>query len=318
MQIQNSNKFDILPQAIKDWLVSMKVSDLIADINESHGFFAERAKVIASAITHLVSGTIQPQNFQNILSKNLKRNPETIGQIVNQIANKILAPVRGGLKTTQNIDLSPLFVSQPQKQSKSAPSVQATAPKQPIDSLNSITSQTKKPEPAPVASASTPQKSMSAFASMMQGSLAQKTQQAQQEKSESNDNSQRPVQDIELLRPIAKAPASPQKMEPSSQHKTQEAERPFMLHEETPKAPSAGNTYSSDFSFEFPQSNVPGKSEKPKAKASFGNFFNRLTEEKDAQQAPKVESKKETPKVVHYSAFRTLLGDPGTDKDNNN
>ncbi|MDP3880778.1 MAG: hypothetical protein Q8Q32_01165, partial [bacterium] len=151
-----------------------------------------------------------------------------------------------------------------------------------------------------------------AFASIKQGSLAHESQkqQAEQKSAPQTDT----VQEVpELDQPENFQPIDSNKPEakPSSKQQVQQADRPFMLHEETPKSPSNQQSISaSDFSFELPGEGRPAQEPRQeKTKVSFGNFFNRVAKEKQAEQPQKVESKKEAPKVVHYSAFRTMLGD---------
>jgi len=96
-----------------------------------------------------------------------------------------------------------------------------------------------------------------------------------------------------------------------------ETPKPFMLHEEKPNISEQASVSSRDFSFELPDKPAAQPAPKPPAQqpAQFGNYFQGLT--KQEADKPPVVSKTEPEKtrVVHYSAYRTLLGDDTPDKE---
>lgn len=257
--------FYLLPEAIKSWLTSDRVVEVIEHINQENQFFGERLPIIARDITRLVLAMTPPETFVKSLATDLKISEEKAGEVAAIIKDKILAPITIGLKTVQGVDIEKI-----------------NTPKGGVDSLSQ-----QKP-------------SISAFAQTRRGSLADSTPATQSPKQTA------PASAVPDLAPKQQ----PQRPDLKSDTNQQTTEKPFMLHEEAPKQPSTESAGQA-FRFELPHSSSgqPQKQAAPQEKARFGSFFKGINKSADQAQPNRVESRHEEPKVVHYSAFRTILGD---------
>ncbi|MEZ4156628.1 MAG: hypothetical protein R3B52_01440 [Candidatus Paceibacterota bacterium] len=259
--------FYLLPEAIKNWLTSDRVVEVIEHINKENQFFGERLPVIARDITRLVLTLTPPEAFTKALATDLKISEDKAGEIAAILKDKVLAPITIGLKTVQGVDIEKI-----------------STPRGGVDSLSQ-----QKP-------------SISAFAQARKGSLADSAPTTQLE------GQATPAQGSVV--PDLAPKQQPQKPDLKSDTNQQTTEKPFMLHEEAPKQPSAESAGPA-FRFELPHSaSQPQKQEQaPQEKARFGSFFKGINKNEAQVQPGRVESRHEEPKVVHYSAFRTILGD---------
>ncbi|MDP3881029.1 MAG: hypothetical protein Q8Q32_02515, partial [bacterium] len=167
-------RYDLLPEAIRDWLGSFEATNHITNINDSYKVSWEKRRVIPRNIARLAIGMVKPEAFQSTIKAELGVSDPIAAQITTKIAQKILVPVADALKTTQNIDLSPLM--------KMAATKPQTGQSQlrPI-SLDSLAKQGQTLSSASQTEESTTKKPMSAFASIKQGSLAHESQKQQAE-----------------------------------------------------------------------------------------------------------------------------------------
>ncbi|MEK7192016.1 MAG: hypothetical protein AAB646_00680 [Patescibacteria group bacterium] len=105
-EITKIKDFKLLPEPIKDWLSSTRITDLISDLNKKLSFDdEERIRVIPTMILRLCLGDLAPQNFLNELIGKLKLNPMIAKSAVQEIFESILRPIEVILRNELNIDL---------------------------------------------------------------------------------------------------------------------------------------------------------------------------------------------------------------------
>ncbi len=130
--------FQNLPEAIKNWLASSHATDAIAAINKKLGIKEARRSILPQLILRLVVNDLEPQDFINELSGELKINYPTAKALTEEIESKILKPIENPLQQELSIDMKLLYGGAP------AP---IAAPKAVVET----------PAPAPVAAAPQPQ-----------------------------------------------------------------------------------------------------------------------------------------------------------------
>jgi hypothetical protein len=95
-------KFEKLPDAIREWLTSEKVTYMIVDINRRLDLVGYLSAIIPGLITRLVVGDLSPEYFTQELSDNLFIELGDAKNISNEIEDKILKPIASQLR---NIDI---------------------------------------------------------------------------------------------------------------------------------------------------------------------------------------------------------------------
>jgi hypothetical protein len=104
-----------LPEPIKDWLSSTRLTYINIDMNRRLGINEERGVVIPRAVTELIMGDLSPRNFVGELSRRLNLSPSSAKIIAKEIEEKILHPIEADLKEL-GIDVGLLhFPEEPEK-----------------------------------------------------------------------------------------------------------------------------------------------------------------------------------------------------------
>lgn len=107
--------FSDLPENIREWLASTRLTYIVIDMNRRLGIREEREIIIPQLINDLVFGEVEPRRFINELSSRLNLSPSSAKIITKEIEEKILHPIEPGLKEL-GIDVGLLhFPEEPEK-----------------------------------------------------------------------------------------------------------------------------------------------------------------------------------------------------------
>lgn len=89
-----------LPERVRDWLTSERVTYTIIEINKKLDLFGSLLTVIPNLITKLVTKNLDPKNFTKELEDGLGIDNEQAQGISREIVEKILRPIDLPLKET--------------------------------------------------------------------------------------------------------------------------------------------------------------------------------------------------------------------------
>lgn len=95
-----ANKFSELPEKIREWLTSERVTYMIIEMNKKLDLFGNSLSVIPNLITRLATKNLEPKNFIQELENGLGLDNEQAQEISREIVEKILRPVDLPLKET--------------------------------------------------------------------------------------------------------------------------------------------------------------------------------------------------------------------------
>lgn len=89
-----------LPEKVRDWLTSERVTYTIIEINKKLDLFGNLLTVIPNLITKLVTKNLDPKDFTKELEDGLGLDSEQAQQVTQEIVSKILRPIDLPLKET--------------------------------------------------------------------------------------------------------------------------------------------------------------------------------------------------------------------------
>ncbi|MFB6212782.1 MAG: hypothetical protein ABEI53_03150 [Candidatus Magasanikbacteria bacterium] len=103
MKLQTSpdkiySQLEEVPEDIRGWLGSKKVTNMIRKINDKLGLKEKKRSVISDLILLLQTKIIPPEDFSKHLSKELDVSPKAANQISEEIKDNILSPIQRSLK----------------------------------------------------------------------------------------------------------------------------------------------------------------------------------------------------------------------------
>lgn len=122
--------FQALPEAIKNWLASDHTTTAIAEINKKLGIKEARRSIIPGLVLRLIVRDLEPQDFINELSEELKINYPTAKALTEEIESKILKPIETGLSQDVGVDVKLIYSAPaaPLQEASLAPSGQEISP----------------------------------------------------------------------------------------------------------------------------------------------------------------------------------------------
>lgn len=126
--------FQALPEAIKNWLASIRLTSLISDINQKLGLQEEKRKILPQLILRLAVADLNPEDFIGEMMQELKINFQTAKALAQEIITKSLNPIEAPLREEMGIDIKLILTAQPPAQVQpvqapaETPKAPATAP----------------------------------------------------------------------------------------------------------------------------------------------------------------------------------------------
>ncbi|MDP2629481.1 MAG: hypothetical protein Q8P45_02140 [Candidatus Harrisonbacteria bacterium] len=304
--------FFLLPEAMKGWLTSEQVVDHIIAINSRYSIRGEKLSILARLITQLSLSFFAPEALAIEIQKNLNIPPQEAMKVAAELKLKIFAPIADGFKSVQGIDVNKI-PGPPIPTKQNAAPMPGNIP--PASSGKTSSTESLRPQ-EPMRQDIRPSQ-----APPMEGP---KKQQPPQDSFASKKEYFKSLSDLrpaslnvqpaenQVKTPVPPAPQKG-KIDPENQNLVKANElkastpKPFMLHEEKPQA--SADVSKQDFRFELPDAPKTPPVENKAPQAQTGNYFQGITQQ-ESQKAPVTsETKQEKPKVVHYSAYRTLLED---------
>lgn len=113
--------FEALPESVKDWLASERLTYLIIDINRRLGLRAEKQAVIPNLIFRLATRDLNPKNFINELSQQLNLSFSSAKALVHELEEKILKPIEISLRNKVGVDVKSIYLGEPEVVEKKPP-----------------------------------------------------------------------------------------------------------------------------------------------------------------------------------------------------
>jgi len=124
--------YEKLPEELKDAIFSEETTENIANVCEANGIKDERQISLIGRFTgHVLLGLIHPDEFQNVLEKEVGLERDTIKKVSYGIYRFVFFPVKESLATLYQMEIKPPgfsetplgeksaeVVSQPKKSSK--------------------------------------------------------------------------------------------------------------------------------------------------------------------------------------------------------
>lgn len=101
--------FQALPEAIKNWFASDHTTTAIAEINKKLGIKEARRSIIPGLVLRLIVRDLEPRDFINELSGELKINYPTAKAITVEIETKVLRPIEAGLLQDAGVDVKLIY-----------------------------------------------------------------------------------------------------------------------------------------------------------------------------------------------------------------
>lgn len=98
-------KFDFLPEKIKDWLASDQLSYSVGEIEEKIRPAAEKKGVIAYLVLQLTTSDLKPQELIAEIMTQLEFDFLKAKKLAFEIEERLLGPMRMALKTELDIDI---------------------------------------------------------------------------------------------------------------------------------------------------------------------------------------------------------------------
>lgn len=95
-----ANKFIDLPEKVREWLTSERVTFTIIELNKKLDLIGNSLSVIPNLVTRLVTNNLEPKNFIQELEDGLGLDSEQAVEISKEIVEKILKPIDLQLKET--------------------------------------------------------------------------------------------------------------------------------------------------------------------------------------------------------------------------
>lgn len=106
-------KFMSLPEPLRDWLASERVTLAIIEINKRLGLFGILIEIIPTAILRLVVKDLEPKNFIAALIQELDIDTPAAAAIAQEIETKILRPVELPLRNQLGVDIKMIYAAAP-------------------------------------------------------------------------------------------------------------------------------------------------------------------------------------------------------------
>lgn len=126
--------FQGLPQEIQDWLSSESVESIIEELQKKYQLKGYAMAAVSLTTTWLVLGVISPEDFFDTLVSEFSLPAQTASALAKDIAQRILLPIKNGLKRAVHLDLSLLRVA-----ARPAPQKRAVASVSPLPSQTAST-----------------------------------------------------------------------------------------------------------------------------------------------------------------------------------
>lgn len=280
--------FELLPEAIQLHLNTKETIASIIEIEKRFSIPDSKVRAIPFIIGALVEGEIDPRDTVEAIKAALTISTEQAKEIAATIKEKILAPIAGGLLIVSGIDIE-LIPGKSVLEAKDAPGL--------AEEMAPYLTQQPQPTPGPSAA-----KKDTALEPLVVAPAPQRKVQPGMSLPPTRQPL-RPMNDV-VARPSEPKPEI--KPEPV---KLTAAPRPFMLHEEKPVAPQEQKAFRVDERFSFtPSPTQPTRTPAKPVTAKLGASFEEMLAPQKPANAP-VSKTDESPKVVHYTAMKTMLSD---------
>lgn len=102
--------FQELPEAIRTWLTSNEVTDVVVGLNKQFSVRGEKIKVISRIGTRLVIGAIKPEEFLIALKNELELPEGAVQEIAGRLKGEVFKPIADGLKNVIGVDIDKIPV----------------------------------------------------------------------------------------------------------------------------------------------------------------------------------------------------------------
>lgn len=290
-----------LPKLIADHLNSRETLDVIYDLEDKFAIGPEKVRVVPFILSSIAFGEIEPLDVVAALKIGLATTDENAKSIAGIIKDKILNPIAGGLLITEGVDIEPI-PGPSAKDAKDLPEL--------TKELEPYLARAEQEQNSKGATAGVT-KPVSNLEPLVIGPKTQTNQPAKPAGIGMETPGLRMMKDVkspvlETTKPEPVTPATP---------KATAAPRPFMLHEEKPLAPTESSALRVDksFSFDAGQNPVQKTTARP-APAQFGSSFDSMLGQTKPVTPVTAKTPAETPKVVHYTSFKTALDEKGNPK----
>lgn len=273
-----NDKFQSLPEKIKEWLSSTEAFYTTEEIIQKFNIEFEKETVIPELVFRLCVKDLDPLDFIYELSQKLGAEFNQAKTIAEEIEEKILKPIKFDLRKDTDIDIKQIYLGKPGSRiSKEPASLTPSAmPYAPIQkSFRDFIP--RKPGEAPIPQP--PSKKEGATVNLQTFEIEHK--------------------DINSKRSDLLGEVRPPNSEPAV---------PFMLHQED------GTSTTLPTNREKP---APKFSIKPELEIKVQDYYQNPTEQKKAPTQVKIETPQDaannssTPRVVHYGGFRTPISNLG-------
>lgn len=290
-----------LPRAIYDYFGSPAYFDTLYALEEAFSIPPEKVGAIPFIIGAIVKGELDPKDVPEAIQVALGKSKEDALRIAEVIKDKILNPIAGGLLIAAGIDIEPI----PGPSAKNAKDLPALA--QELEPYLASLDKSEKPKTVPAGA-----KSTSDLEPLVAGP---KNQAAAPAGVGMTTPGLRVMKDVRAPAAIV-AEKKPEPAQPETISKLVAGQRPFMLHEEKPAATMESAAVRVDKNFSFDAGQNPAQKQAPRpATAQFGSSFDdALSPNKSIAPQPSKPAPAEEPKVIHYTAFKTVLDENGNPK----
>lgn len=114
-QQQLEERYDSLPENLKEALLSVDIANKMFEIGKKHTLTIEETGYVAEETGLVVLGLEKPQNLIANIQKRLNSEEDEAGEIAHDINEKIFFPIREALKKAHNIEIEGAPASTVQK-----------------------------------------------------------------------------------------------------------------------------------------------------------------------------------------------------------
>ncbi len=309
--------FELLPLAIRTHLNSKTSFETMYGLETEFNIPPEKMRVIPFILGAVVTGEMEAKSVVAALKLGLQVDDAAATKIASTIKDKILNPIAGGLLLTAGVDVEPM----PGSSAKDATDLPEL-----VEELNPFLAQElgrEKSEPEPLSTApsydTTPLRTTNSSpkpgVGMAEPGLRTIMSDLKKPQGEARSSVARGSVEGEIKSPTE--PLRATGYPPTGRAgELRTAPKPFMLHEEKPASPGAIRPVTQSESFVYTPSNLPTqpKTASRPATAQFGSSFEGMLESKKPETPAPARTQPETPKVVHYTSFKTTLDEQGNPK----
>ena len=104
-QPQIEERYEKLPEVLKDAMFSVEIADKIFETGKKFGLIFEKIGNLAEETGYVTLGLLHPQDFVRALEEHLGIKADQASEIAKEINHQIFFPLRAEFKKAHNIEL---------------------------------------------------------------------------------------------------------------------------------------------------------------------------------------------------------------------